>query len=90
MAGKADFVDKIAELTGMPKTQVAMCYDRLFELTGEALAGGDKVTVPNFGTFQVAARPARQGRNPATGQKITIAASKTVRFKPSKNLKDLL
>ena len=90
MAGKADLVDRIAELTGMPKTRVAMCYDTLFELMCEALAKGDKVAVPNFGTFQVAERPARQGRNPATGAAITIAASKTVRFKPSKNLKDQL
>ena len=90
MAGKAELVDKIAELTGMPKTRVALCYDTLFDLIGEGLADGDKVTVPSFGTFQVAERPQRQGRNPATGQRITIPASKTVRFKVSKNLKDQL
>ena len=90
MAGKADIVDRIAELTGMPKTRVALCYDTLFELMGEALSKGDKVAVPNFGTFQVSERPARQGRNPATGATIKIAASKSVRFKPSKNLKDQL
>ena len=56
----------------------------------EALAEDDKVTVPNFGTFQVTQRPAREGRNPATGAAITIAASKTVRFKVSKNLKETL
>jgi DNA-binding protein HU-beta len=90
MAGKADMVDRIAELTGMPKTRVAMCYDTLFELMGEALSKGDKVAVPNFGTFQISERPSRQGRNPATGKTITIAASKTVRFKVSKTLKDQL
>lgn len=90
MAGKADFVDKIAELTGMPKTRVAMVYDHMFELMSESLAGGDKVTVPSFGTFQVSERPARKGRNPATGEEITIAASKGVRFKMSKTLKDRL
>ena len=65
MAGKADMVDKIADLTGMPKTHVAMCYDRLFELMGETLGGGEKVAVPNFGTFQVSERPARKGRTTA-------------------------
>ena len=90
MAGKADIVDRIAELTGYPKTQVAMCYDLLFELVGEALIANDKVTVPNFGTFQISERPARVGRNPATGEPINIAASKSVRFKVSKNLKDRL
>lgn len=87
MAGKADFVDRIADLTGFPKTHVAMIYDSLFELMGEALAADDKVAVPNFGIFQVSTRPARTGRNPATGAEIQIAASKTVRFKPAKALK---
>lgn len=90
MAGKADMVDKIADLTGMPKTHVAMCYDRLFELMGETLGSGEKVAVPNFGTFQVSRRPARKGRNPATGETINIKASKGVRFKVAKALKDQL
>ena len=90
MAGKAEMVERVAELTGYPKTQVAMTYDLLFELMSEALAEDDKVTVPNFGTFQVTQRPARAGRNPATGEAITIAASKSVRFKVSKNLKEAL
>ncbi len=90
MAGKAELVERVAELTGYPKTQVAMTYDLLFELMSEVLAEDDKVTVPNFGTFQVTQRPARVGRNPATGAAITIAASKTVRFKVSKNLKEAL
>ncbi len=90
MAGKADIVDRVAELTGYPKTQVAMSYDLLFEIMCEALIADDKVTVPNFGTFQVSARPARIGRNPATGEPINIAASKSVRFKVSKNLKERL
>ena len=90
MAGKAELVERVAELTGYPKTQVAMTYDLLFELMSEALAEDDKVTVPNFGTFQVTQRPARAGRNPATGEAISIAASKSVRFKVSKNLKEAL
>ena len=90
MAGKAEIVDRVAELTGYPKTQVAMTYDLLFEIVSEALAANDKVTVPNFGTFHVSERPARAGRNPATGESITIAASKGVRFKVSKNLKEVL
>jgi DNA-binding protein HU-beta len=90
MAGKAEVVEKVAELTGYPKTQVAMTYDLLFEILSQTLASGDKVTVPNFGTFQVSERPARTGRNPATGEPITIAASRSVRFKVSKSLKDTL
>lgn len=90
MAGKAELVDRVAELTGYPKTQVAMTYDLLFEIMSEALAENDKVTVPNFGTFQISERPSRAGRNPATGEPITIAASRSVRFKVSKNLKETL
>ena len=71
MAGKAELVERVAELTGYPKTQVAMTYDLLFELVSEALAENDKVTVPNFGTFQISSgrresvetrRPARRSR----------------------------
>jgi DNA-binding protein HU-beta len=90
MAGKADLVDRIAELTGIPKTRVALCYDTLFELIGEALAEGDKVAVPNFGTFQVTQRKARTGRNPQTGAVIHIGPSKGVSFKVSRNLKEQL
>ena len=72
MAGKADVVDKIADLTGMPKTRVAMVYDHMFELMGDALKDGDKVSVPNFGTFpcrsvrrarDATRRPARRSRS---------------------------
>ncbi len=90
MAGKADMVNSIHELTGIDKTKVAMVYDTMFDEIGKTLAGGDKVSVPNFGTFLVSERAARQGRNPATGATIQIAASKTARFKASKNLKDQL
>jgi DNA-binding protein HU-beta len=90
MAGKAELVERVAELTGYPKTQVAMTYDLLFELMTEALGADEKITVPNFGTFQVSERPARTGRNPATGEPIEISASKSVRFKVSRNLKDSL
>jgi DNA-binding protein HU-beta len=90
MAGKAEVVDRIADLTGIPKTRVALCYDMVFELIGDALAHGDKVAVPNFGTFQVTERKARTGRNPQTGAVIHIGPSKGVSFKISRNLKDRL
>lgn len=90
MAGKADMVNRIHELTGIDKTNVARVYDSMFEEIGTTLSKGDKVSVPNFGTFLVSERAARQGRNPATGETIQISASKTARFKASKNLKDQL
>ena len=90
MAGKADMVNSIFELTGIYKTKVAMVYDTMFDEIGKALSSGDKVSIPSFGTFLVSERAARQGRNPATGETIQIKASKTARFKASKNLKDRL
>jgi len=90
MAGKAEIVNRVAELTGIPKTRVALCYDTIFELMAESLNAGDKVAVPSFGTFQVSERAERQGRNPRTGELMTIRAFKTVKFKPSKSLKDNL
>jgi len=90
MVGKGDIVDRVAELTGYPRTRVALVYETIFELMAEALAEGDQVSVPGFGGFFVSERAARQGRNPATGEPITIAASKTVRFRPAKGLKEQL
>ena len=66
--------------TGVPKS--TCCHPEALSL--------EKVAVPNFGTFLVAKREARKGRNPATGKPINIKASKTVRFKVSTNLKKLL
>ncbi len=54
----------------------------------DALKGGDDVRLTGFGSFSVSARPAREGKNPRTGEKITIAASKAVKFTVGKALKD--
>ena len=90
MIGKGDIVERVAELTGYPKTRVALVYETIFELMAEALASGEQVSVPGFGGFFVSERKARQGRNPLTGEPIQIAASKTVRFRPAKALKEQL
>ena len=62
----------------------------MFESIAEALKGGDEVRLVGFGTFSVAARAASEGRNPRTGEKIKIAASKQPKFKPGKGLRDEL
>lgn len=90
MPGKGDIVERVAELTGYPKARMAVAYETIFELMAEALAEGDSVNVPGFGAFHVSERAARRGRNPVTGEPITISASKTVRFKPAKGLKEML
>jgi len=90
MAGKAEIINRIVELTGYPRTRVAMVYDTIFELVGEELARGENVSIPNFGTFSVSERAARQGRNPQTGEMMNIPPSKVVRFKNARKLRDLL
>jgi len=90
MASKADIVDYVANKTDMSKKAAGEAFDAVVESISKALKKGDRVQVPGFGSFSVSKRAARKGRNPATGATITIKASKNVRFKAGKELKDSL
>jgi DNA-binding protein HU-beta len=91
MAGKADIVDYIADnVEGISKRQANQAFESMIEAISMHLEKGDRVQVPGFGSFSVSERAARTGRNPKTGQSIKIAASKNVRFKTGKDLKDSL
>lgn len=91
MAGKADIVDAVVNaVDGMTKKQAAETFDAVFSAITDTLADGERVVVPGFGSFSVAHRPAREGRNPATGASMTIAASTQAKFKPGKELKEAL
>jgi DNA-binding protein HU-beta len=79
---------EIAESHEMPKNQVQGVLDGFVELLGKKLRKGDKIRVPSLGIFVVAKRAARMGRNPATGEAIKIKASKKVRFRVAKDLKE--
>ncbi len=85
---KADFVADVAELAELSKTDAANAVDAVISVITKALKKGDTVTLVGFGTFQVRARAARQGRNPKTGEAIKIKASKNPAFKAGKALKD--
>jgi DNA-binding protein HU-beta len=89
MARKSDIVEGLtSQVEGLSKRQAGEVFDIIFDKVTDLLADGDRVQIANFGTFSVSARPARQGRNPQTGEAITIAASNVVRFKAGKALKD--
>lgn len=89
MAGKADIVDHLVnQLDGVTKKQAGEAFDAIFDYISQSLVDGDRVQIPGFGTFQISDRKARQGLNPKTKKPITIPASKSVRFKPGKGLKD--
>lgn len=84
---KAELVSAMAEKTGLTNKDVAAAVNAFTESVKEALVKGDKVQLVGFGTFEVAERAARMGRNPSTGESIQIAASKTAKWKPSSDLK---
>lgn len=85
---KGDLISKIAEHAKLSKAQAGEALNAVLNSIGGALKGGDKVTLIGFGTFSVAKREARTGRNPQTGKAIKIPAKKVVKFKPGKDLSD--
>ena len=87
---KTELIAKVSDLTELSKKDATKAVDAVFDAISEALQGGEKVQLVGFGNFEVRERSARKGRNPPTGQKIEIAASKTPAFKPGKSLKDLV
>ncbi len=87
---KAELIGAIAENSGLTKGQSAKALDAFITAVGTELQGGGKVSIVGFGNFEVSCRAARTGRNPQTGEEMTISASKNVKFKAGKNLKDRL
>jgi DNA-binding protein HU-beta len=85
-----ELVDTVSNKTDMKKSEASKAVDAVFDAIAEALQGGDEVRLVGFGTFSVASRAASEGRNPRTGEKIQIAASKQAKFKPGKGLRDSL
>ena len=83
---KAELVAKIAGEGGLTKSQAEKAVDGFISAVSAALSGGDKLTLVGFGTFSVGTRSQREGRNPRTGEKIKIPASKVVKFKAGKTL----
>ena len=90
MAGKAEIVDAIANDAGMTKASATQALDAVVNYLQQALKKGLRVGVPGLGIFSVADRKARAGINPQTKEPIRIAAAKAVRFRPGKDLKELL
>ncbi len=85
---KSELVDLVAEKAGMSKKDSEKAVRAVLDSITEGLVKGDKVQLVGFGTFEVRNRKEREGRNPATGEKIKIEALKVPAFKPGKALKD--
>ncbi len=85
---KNDLVAVVAEKTGLSKADSTKAVDGVFDCITEALKDGTEVRLVGFGTFSVTRRAASEGRNPRTGERINIPASKQPKFKAGKGLKD--
>ncbi len=85
---KADLVDLIYERVGSSKKEASEVVEAVFAIIRDSLRRGDKVKISGFGTFCVNKKNARRGRNPQTGEPITIDSRRVLSFKPSQVLKE--
>jgi len=85
---KAELISKVANEAKITKAAAAQAIDSITEIITKDLKKGGRISLPGFGTFSVANRKARTGRNPQTGQQIQIPASKTPKFIAGKTLKE--
>jgi len=83
---KAQLIDAIAAEAKLTKADTRKALDAFVSVTGKALKKGERITLVGYGTFSVAKRNARKGRDPRTGKEIKIAAKKVVKFKAGADL----
>ena len=87
---KEELVQEVSKAAKVTQKEAAEVVKAFVETVQKSVSKGNKVTLVGFGTFEVAERAAREGRNPQTGETMTIAASKNPKFKAGKALKDLV
>jgi DNA-binding protein HU-beta len=83
---KAELIDAMAKGAGLTKADAKKALEAFVDATSKALKKNDRVALVGFGSFSVAKRAARKGRNPQSGKEIKIAAKKVVKFKPGADL----
>ena len=83
---KAEIVARMAEQTGLKKSQAEKALQAFVQIMSEALEKGERIAIPNFGIFTVRQRAERRGVNPRTGEPVMIPPKKVVKFTPSKGL----
>jgi len=90
MAGKGDVINAIADEAGISKKEATAAFDAFVGYISDTCQRGERCAIPGLGSFAVSNRKAREGRNPRTKEKITIPASRGIRFKAGKDLRDQL
>ena len=86
---KAELIDNVAQKADLTKKDAAGAINAVLETIEETLNNGGSITLPGFGSFSVKESAERKGRNPATGEEITIPAKKSAKFKAGKNLRNI-
>lgn len=87
---KADLVEKVAEKTGLTRTDVAVIVDNFLATIKKSLETGHNIEIRGFGTFKIKLRKARKARNPRTGDVVPVPDRKVPVFKPSNEFKNLI
>ncbi|NTV52146.1 MAG: HU family DNA-binding protein [Candidatus Firestonebacteria bacterium] len=87
---KVELIDKVAEGLGLPKREIEKMLDKLISTIQNALKEGKKVSVAGLGTFIVKEKKARLARNPKTGESVQVAAKRAPKFRPGKELKEII
>ncbi|MEK8024091.1 MAG: HU family DNA-binding protein [Candidatus Hydrogenedentota bacterium] len=85
---KAELIDRVREKTGMPRRLARQAVESFVEAVKRSLKSGKDVHIVGFGTFKVLSRGPRRGRNPRTGELISVPAKKAVKFSPGKDFKE--
>jgi len=86
--GKDDLIKEIADQTKLAKKEASQALDAIFQVIEQSLSQGEDISLVGFGAFKVSRREERNGRNPRTGDSMTIPATKVVKFSPGKALKE--
>ena len=87
---KVELIDKVAEGLGLPKREIEKMLEKLISTIQNALKAGSKVSVAGLGTFVVKEKKARIARNPKTGESVQVPAKKAPKFRPGKELKEII
>ncbi|HNZ29302.1 MAG TPA: HU family DNA-binding protein [Candidatus Goldiibacteriota bacterium] len=87
---KIEIVDKIGENIALPKKDIEKVLDQFVKIAQDALQEGTKISVTGLGSFSVKERKGRLARNPKTGEKVEVPAKKVVKFKPGKELIEVM
>ncbi len=86
---KLDIINQVVERTGIPRTKAELAVDSVFEAMKAALKRDDRIELRGFGVFTIKPRKTGIGRNPRTGEEVSIPPGKAVRFKPGKDLQSV-